>query len=356
MREEKDLLVKAEDYNSTSILLTFASGEQRVLDINHLFSIGNDPHLSDEIKQRWKIMYDKGDFFKYEISIGDLVFGGWVEIFAEDLKKQTIPFEIYRQSDEQSKKLFVHYGSKHFDMQRFVEARNRTVFDFKPYGGLWGSPVDTEHSWLTWCQENDFRVYSPDDCFYFRLDMPLNWITIHNQQEWNMLPKRTDAKEGFMVVDFEAVQKQGIGDGLPLYAIETAFADYDVYSDCFPGYDCDSVVVLKDVNLIENYDAKDSDHPLTLEDLLPIKFFKEIRENISVSCLVRSPDDKAYIYVEEPDAHYGFKILVACISDGRIVEIGGYSEAEARMLIDEISPYKEELEHILKQNRVLMVR
>ena len=32
-----DLLVKAENYNKTSILLTFESGEQRVLDINHLF-------------------------------------------------------------------------------------------------------------------------------------------------------------------------------------------------------------------------------------------------------------------------------------------------------------------------------
>jgi hypothetical protein len=94
-KKEKDLLVKVEDYNKTSILLSFESGEQRVLDINHLLHINNDPHLSDAIKQRWKIMYDKGDFFKYEICMGDLVFGGWVEIFAEDLKKQTILLEEF---------------------------------------------------------------------------------------------------------------------------------------------------------------------------------------------------------------------------------------------------------------------
>lgn len=95
-RNRMDLLVKAENYNETSILLTFESGEQRVLDLNHLLNISGAPHLSDAIKQRWKIMFDNGDFFKYEILSGDLVFGGWVEIFAKDLKKQTISLDVYK--------------------------------------------------------------------------------------------------------------------------------------------------------------------------------------------------------------------------------------------------------------------
>jgi hypothetical protein len=40
-------------------------------------------------------MYEEDDFFKYKILSGDLVFGTWVEIFAEDLKKQTIDFDTY---------------------------------------------------------------------------------------------------------------------------------------------------------------------------------------------------------------------------------------------------------------------
>lgn len=91
-----DLLVKAETYNETSILLTFESGEQRVLDINHLLNISGNPHLSDAIKQRWKLMFDNGDFFKYEIWYGDLVFGGWIEILAKDLKKQTTSLDVYK--------------------------------------------------------------------------------------------------------------------------------------------------------------------------------------------------------------------------------------------------------------------
>ena len=81
----------------------------------------------------------------------------------------------------------------------------------------------------------------------------------------------------------------------------------------------------------------------------------EIRENIQVCCLLRSPDEKAYIYFEEPDVHYDFKILVACISDGRIVEVSGYTEEEALDLIEEMKPYRKDFEQILAEKRVFMV-
>lgn len=109
--KDTDVLINAQDYNKTGILLTFESGEKRVLDINRLFAIPDDDHLSDAIKLRWKEMYERGDFFKYEINNGDLVFGGWVEIFKEDLKKQTTELSIYKHF-EQSNRLFVHYGFK----------------------------------------------------------------------------------------------------------------------------------------------------------------------------------------------------------------------------------------------------
>lgn len=355
MGKVDDIIIKAENYNKTSILLTFKSGEQRVLDINWLFITWNDPHLSCAMKQRWKKMYDNGDFFNYEIQLGDLVWPGWVEVFAEDIKEHTIEFDIYKHF-EKSEKIFVHYGSKHFDNSRFMKAHNRIGCDTKPDGGLWGSPINSNNTWIDWCIENEFRKYDKDDCFYFRLDSPWNWITIHNKDEWELLPKREDIPERDEFIDFEAVRNAGIGDGYPLEAIETAFEDYDEYSECFLGYDCDSVIVLDDSILIENYDAKYSSNPLTLEDLKPICYFTEIRKDVFVSCLLRSPDDKVYVYVEEPDAHYGFKILVACISDGRIVEIGGYSEEEGLKIIEEIKPYKKDLESVFTEKRVLLAR
>jgi hypothetical protein len=351
MRTE-DLLVKAEYYSKKSILLTFESGEKRVLDINRLFNIGHNPHLSDKTKQRWKNMYDNGDFFNYEIVGGDLVWQGWVEIFASDIKNQTVELDIYKYF-ENSEKIFVHYGAKHFDCKKFIAARNNREGCYsKPLGGLWGLPISGEHTWIKWCLENEFREYDSDNCFYFRLNLP--WITIHNKKEWEMLPKRDSLIEEERYIDFEALKKYGI-DGWPIKAIEIAFDDYDEFIDCFPGYGCDSVLVLDDAILIENYDAKYSSNPIKLTDLKPIYFYKEIRNNVSVSCLLRSPDEKVYVYVEEPDAHYGFKILVACISDERIVEMGGYSEEEALAIIEEVKPYKKELELIFEKHRVLLV-
>lgn len=91
---KQDRLIKAEVYNETSILLTFESGEQRVLDLHHLLALENEPHLSEPIKQRWKNMWKKENILKSKVLSGDLVFEGWVEIFGEDLKRWTEKINI----------------------------------------------------------------------------------------------------------------------------------------------------------------------------------------------------------------------------------------------------------------------
>lgn len=92
---KQDRLIKAEVYNETSILLTFESGEQRVLDLHHLLALENESHLSEPIKERWKTMWEEGGFLKPKVVSGDLVFEGWVEIFGEDLKRWTERTSIY---------------------------------------------------------------------------------------------------------------------------------------------------------------------------------------------------------------------------------------------------------------------
>ncbi len=83
-----DELIEVKPHNNTSLLLMIASSEQRVLDINRLIIIQHN-HLSEAIKKRWKIMYDKGDFFKYEILTGDLGFGGWAGCLCLETKEET---------------------------------------------------------------------------------------------------------------------------------------------------------------------------------------------------------------------------------------------------------------------------
>ena len=64
------------------------------------------------------------------------------------------------------------------------------------------------------------------------------------------------------------------------------------------------------------------------------------------------PDEKMYVYCEQPSEHYFLKSLVACISDGRIVEVCGYTEKEANLIIEEILKDKDELERRIIENRV----
>lgn len=346
-----DKLTKVTPYNSTSLLLTFASSEERVFDIHKLWQIRH-AHFSDAIKRRFQIMYENGDFLHYEIDNGDLVFVGWVEIFAQDMKAVTIPIERYRM-EEKEKKLFVHYGAAHFDKDRFLPAKNEEGW-VKPTGGLWGSPVDSKYGWKEWCEENHYKSDATEECFYFRLDCPNNWAVIHTREEWEQYPKQPRPYGcDHDILDYDKIMQQGMGDGIPLYAIVAEFADREAFADCFWGYDCDSVIVLNDSILIENYDAKVTPHPLTRNDLLPVRPFKTIRKKIEVSCFLRSPDGKCYIYYEEPDAHYGFKTLAACISDGRIVETGGYSEQEAKDLIAEMMADEEEIAKTIRENMVV---
>ena len=91
---KQDRLIQAEVYNETSILLKFESGEQRVLDLHYLLALENEPHLSEAIKQRWRTMWEEGDFLNPKVLSGDLVFEGWVEIFGEDLKRWTEKINI----------------------------------------------------------------------------------------------------------------------------------------------------------------------------------------------------------------------------------------------------------------------
>ena len=62
-----------------------------------------------------------------------------------------------------------HYGASNYRRDLFIPVVNRykpqennPLTDFglspinKPYGGLWTSLVNSQHSWYDWCKENSF--------------------------------------------------------------------------------------------------------------------------------------------------------------------------------------------------------
>ena len=53
-------------------------------------------------------------------------------------------------------RVYIHYGSKKFDTERFTPIQNCYPRN-KPIGGLWASEVDAQFGWKTWCEGEQYR-------------------------------------------------------------------------------------------------------------------------------------------------------------------------------------------------------
>lgn len=94
-------------------------------------------------------------------------------------------------------KAYVHYGSEKFDMDKFLEIKDKGIlchgknkFINKPDYGLWASPVDTDFGWKEFCTNEDFRTDRLSESFTLELsddakvftvtkldDIPSNYIS-----------------------------------------------------------------------------------------------------------------------------------------------------------------------------------
>ena len=77
-------LVKVEKYDEMTLKLTFKYGEKKLFNLN---SVLEDEELSENYRNRFKLMFENERFFDAEVYCGDLVWRGWCEIFSEDLNK-----------------------------------------------------------------------------------------------------------------------------------------------------------------------------------------------------------------------------------------------------------------------------
>lgn len=132
----------------------------------------------------------------------------------------------------------IHYGSESYDDSMFYEISNRHFV--KPKGGLWTSPVKSNHSWKRWCIENDFHTRSLDK--FFIIDITgANILTIEGPDQLYDLPS-IELSYGMQirVLDFEKLMKKY--DAIHLTEdgeISTRFTEFNLY-----GWDCESVLVM----------------------------------------------------------------------------------------------------------------
>lgn len=85
------------------------------------------------------------------------------------------------------KKIYIHYGSTAYDMNRLWNAvvNKREQYDHlgqKPHG-LWASPEQSNLSWKNWCESEEFRLETLDKSFKFKLAPNAKILRINNLKE-----------------------------------------------------------------------------------------------------------------------------------------------------------------------------
>lgn len=76
-------LIKVAPQDEFTLKLFFNNNDIKFFNINNML---RSKLINDNNKYRWKQMFNAGDFYNYEVSDGDLIWPGWVEIFSEDLE------------------------------------------------------------------------------------------------------------------------------------------------------------------------------------------------------------------------------------------------------------------------------
>ena len=139
-------------------------------------------------------------------------------------------------------KKYIHYGSNAFDIDKFDQVKNDLYASiFKPIGGFWASPVDSENNWHNWCINNNFRIDELNKSFVFTLLPNSRILSIHTMNDINnairqqcRLPLHARSSRG---IDFEGLIHLGYD------AVEVYLDDFDVWQ-YFYGWDVDSIFIM----------------------------------------------------------------------------------------------------------------
>lgn len=143
------------------------------------------------------------------------------------------------------------------DKDKFKEIKNRTELT-KPFGGFWGSRLDTTNGWKNWCEDTEFET-NLNEFFIFTLSDKAKVLIINDCNQLNDLPKR----DGFTSriwsnIDFEKLSKK-------YDAIEVLISqDSQLYFQLY-GWDCDSILVMNPDIVIE--EGKKIEKELECNDL-----------------------------------------------------------------------------------------
>lgn len=142
-----------------------------------------------------------------------------------------------------SNKTYIHYGSEHFEPERFKVVTNRDFWN-KPEGGLWASAVDADYGWKDWCEDEEFHVDRLETSFKFRFKPEAKVLVLRMPTDAKDMPRLKNVSEialsctnSDIYLDFVRLR-----DELGIDAVE--IEDINAMYWSMYGWDCDSIVVL----------------------------------------------------------------------------------------------------------------
>ena len=133
-------------------------------------------------------------------------------------------------------KLITYGCGPAFVLQKFNPVKNHP-HHFKPIGGLWASPVDSDMSWKSWC-EHEGEIHRLSSFFEFEFFGKLLTIDGYEdliQTQWRGTPQKIDG------IDFEWALAQGF-DGIYLTGPGQIATRTLLY-----GWDCECVFVMNPI-------------------------------------------------------------------------------------------------------------
>lgn len=149
---------------------------------------------------------------------------------------------------------YIHYGSDHFDRNKFMPITNKSYPWAKPHGGMWSSPVDSNDTWEDWCQGNGVGLDKLDEQFRFILadssrvlrinsnkDLDNLYSQGYNRSNFDQYPCLVDDDQYYL--DFEKILANGYD------AIQVTITNETYWS--LYGWDCDTLLVLNPDCVIE---------------------------------------------------------------------------------------------------------
>lgn len=127
-----------------------------------------------------------------------------------------------------------------FDRSMFIEPKNGYL-SIKPFGGLWGSPVISVHSWKDWCLAEDSNIESLRESFEWQFKG--NAIVIDTKHDLEKLTWTShEIVASFQSIDFEAMRANGV-DGIHLTANGEPSTRL-LFGKHLYGWDCETVLAL----------------------------------------------------------------------------------------------------------------